>query len=179
MEWPPDAPPIAGIFARMMFRSTAAVWLAPLVLACGGGDLCERTFEPYPDLVSGRVISNSNRTYLHAMELYNDAEYSQAADSLKAYLRMPGYIKTAHLYLSMCHLALGEPYEAELQLDHLRKSNLFNYRDQWEWYTVVCWTCSGQLDRALEGASKIATGRKHTYTAEAARLVKDIQARKE
>ncbi|MCW5898233.1 MAG: hypothetical protein KIT10_03100 [Flavobacteriales bacterium] len=158
----------------MTLDPKALAWLAPLFLACGGGDLCDRTFEPFPDHVTGRVVSGTNRTWLHAMELYREGDFEEAADSLAVYMRMPGYIRTAHLYLAMCKLAMDEPYEAELHLDHLRNSNLWAYQDQWEWYAVVCWTCSGQLDRALEGAEAIAT-RKHTYQGEAGRLVQELR----
>jgi hypothetical protein len=153
--------------------------LVVLMVGCGqkdqSADLCERTFVPYPDLISGRVIMKSHTTFLHAMEAYSKEDYAMAADSLSIYLRSRQANKAAHLYLANAYLALGKPFDAELQLDHLENSFLNDYRDQWEWYTVVCWACSGQLDRALSGARDLTKGRRHTYKAEAERLIADIE----
>lgn len=152
---------------------------AVLVGGCGeedqGADLCEKTFVPYPDLISGRVVTKAHTTFLHAMEAYSKEDYAMAADSLSIYLRGRDANKAAYLYLANAYLALGKPYDAELQLDHLENSFLLDYRDQWEWYTVVCWACSGQLDRALQGARDLTKGRRHTYKTEAERLIADIE----
>lgn len=137
-------------------------------------------FQPYPDLITGRVVQQRQLPLLHGMEAYRNGEMEQAADSLAKYLRTPGANKMAHLYLANAYLATGRPYDAELHLDHLERSNLPDYRDQWEWYTVVCWVCSGQLDRARTGAERIAKGRRHTYQQEATTLLErlDQSARK-
>lgn len=153
---------------------------ALLLTACNGGstgvsDLCSNTFEPYPDLITGRVIQNDHLGLLHGMEAYSAGRYQEAADSLSAYLEKRVANKAAHLYLANAYLALGKPFDAELQLDHLENSNLTDYRDQTEWYTVVCWLCSDQLDRARSGAERIAKGRRHTYQKEAALLVEALE----
>ena len=63
------------------------------------------------------------------------------------------------------YLALGEPYEAELQLDHLEtQQHMQDSRTKCEWYTVLCWLCSDQHARALEGAQAIAANRTHIRT---------------
>lgn len=150
---------------------------AGILGSCGSStsSLCESTFEPFPDLISGRVISKTNRQFLAGMEAYRNGDLRTAADSLHAYVRMPGFNKTAHLYLANAYIGIGQPYDAELQLDHLRNSPQQLYRDECEWYTVVCWVCSDQADRALEGARRIADGRKHTYQEQARRLVKRLE----
>jgi hypothetical protein len=140
-----------------------------------GGDLCERTFEPYPDLITGRVVAKAHLTFLHGMELYATEDYTGAADSLLVYLDRRGANKAAHLYLANCYLAMGKPYDAELQLDHLENSFLVDFRDQWEWYSVVCLVCSGQTDRALTEARQLTKGRRHAYKAEAERLVAELE----
>lgn len=149
-----------------------------LFSACGSQermtDLCERTFVPYPDLISGRVMSSHHAIFLNAMQAYSNKDFEMAADSLTAYLGYRGANKAAHFYLTNSYLALGKPFDAELHLDHLENSFLNDYRDQWEWYTVVCWVCSGQLDRARVGANRIIQGRRHTYRAEAERLLTDL-----
>ncbi len=147
------------------------------LMSCGGdrSNLCAHTFEPYPDLISGRVVNRSNRQFLHGMDAYRQKDYRTAVDSLHAYVGSPGFNKTAHLYLANAYLALGRPYEAELQLDHLRNSPQQLFRDEWEWYTVVSWACSDQADRALAGARRIADGRRHTYQEQARRLVKRLE----
>lgn len=153
--------------------------LGVLIGGCGQkdqtADLCERNFVPYPDLITGRVVTKAHTTFLNAMEAYSKEDYALAADSLSIYLRRRGANKAAYLYLANAYLALDKPFDAELQLDHLENSSLSDYRDQWEWYTVVSWACSGQLDRALEGARELTKGRRHTYKAEAERLIADIE----
>jgi len=147
------------------------------LLGCGtapAGDLCIHTFKPYPDMVSGRVRTNLNGTYLDAMAKYAREDYAGARDGLKLYLEEKGFEKNAHMYLACAYLATGEPFEAELQLDHLERASTMQFKDQTEWYTVVCLLCSDQLDRALEGAVKIASSKAHRYKIEAAQLVKDL-----
>lgn len=138
------------------------------------GTLCERTFQPYPDMITGRARNGSNATYLDAMALYGKQDYAGARDGLKSFLHDQRADLTPYIYLASCYLALGEPYEAELQLDHLEHSPNLQYDDQVEWYTIVCWVCSGQLDRAREGAEGIVNGRSHTYKKEAADLLKEL-----
>jgi hypothetical protein len=147
-----------------------------LLLSCGtrpSGDLCERYFEPYPDLISARQTTRVHQIYVNGMELYARGEFRQAADSLEAYLRIPGYEKSAHFYLAISLLALDQPYEAELHIDHVENSNITGFRDQSEWYTLLSWVCSGQYQRALPEAQRIAS-RRHTYREEAARLARDL-----
>lgn len=144
----------------------------------GSGDeaLCESSFNPYPDLITGRVISNRHLALLDGMEAYRNGHYKEAAEQLNTYTGTKGFNKAAHLYLAISHIALGEPFEAERHLDYLENSPMREaYRDQTEWYTVVCWLCSDQTDRALTGARKIAEGGKHTYKREAQRLVAKLQ----
>jgi hypothetical protein len=162
----------------MLDRSIATTLLVLAFAGCGTpkGDLCQRTFEPYPDIFSGRVVTAGHSIFLDGMALYNRGAWAEAADSLGKYLRQRDANKAAHLYLANSLLMLGRPFDAELQLDHLENSNLKDFRDQTQWYTVVCWVCSGQLDRALAGARRIAEGPPHTYRSEARRLVKELEA---
>ncbi len=163
----------AGIFATPMQK---IAFVACLALACHtpAGDPCQRFFSPYRDLVSSRARTALNAPYLDAMALYSTGDYSGAANGLSAYLDTPGADKTAYLYLGVSQLALGKAYDAELSIDHLETSNVSGYTDPCEWYTVLCWLCSGQRDRALEGARAIASGR-HTYQREAQDLVEQLE----
>jgi len=164
-------------YFRSMHRS---LFLLLVVLsACGNGgnadDLCTKTFRPYMDLVSNRLRSNENGAFIDAMVLYAEQDYAGAASGLETCLKRRDADKLARLYLACSYLALDRPFDAELQLDHLEHSSLKEaFRDQCEWYTVVCWLCSDQKDRALEGAQAIAGAVRHTYRAEAAELVKAL-----
>ncbi len=155
-------------------------WCLILVLGvgCTGGSedrtLCERTFEPYPDLISQRTRTNLNATYLDAMALYAKGDYAGARDGFVPFLKVQRADLTPYIYLACSYLALGEPYEAELQLDHLQRSNILQYDDQIEWYRVVCWVCSDQLDRARKGAQAIVDGPAHTYKEEARTLLQEL-----
>ena len=155
------------------FRSISLL-ITLLVLACNSaeknGTLCERSFEPYADLITGQLRTAKNAAYLDAMASYTAKDYAGAAEGLKRYLAQRGAAKSAHLYLANCYIAMGKPYDAELEIDHLEISNMHDYKDQCEWYTVLCWLCSGQQERALMGARAIATAPRHTYTVEAKEL---------
>ncbi len=148
--------------------------IALLSLACNTsekkGPLCESSFEPYADLITGQLRTGKNAAYLDAMSSYRDKDYAVAAEGLKRYLDQHGAAKSAHLYLANCLLAMGKPYDAELEIDHLESSNMHDYKDQCEWYTVLCWLCSGQQERALVGARDIAGAQRHTYKAPAKEL---------
>ncbi|MCB0765344.1 MAG: hypothetical protein R2815_01850 [Flavobacteriales bacterium] len=137
------------------------------------GDLCSVTFKPYPDLTPDRIPTARNQAYVAGMKAYDRGDHAEAIAHFNDYARLGEYDKGVHLYLACSHLALNEPYDAELQLDHLERSNLRQFADQAEWYTVVCWVCSGQLDRARAGAERIAAQR-HTYTQEAKDLLKAL-----
>lgn len=142
----------------------------------GNEALCESTFSPYPDLITGRVINERHIALLDGMEAYTKGDYKQATEHLSDYVETKGFNKAAHLYLAISYIALGEPFEGERHLDYLENSSIREaYKDQTEWYTVVCWLCSDQTDRALVGARKIAEGGKHTYKREAEQLVTKLQ----
>lgn len=138
-------------------------------------DLCQRHFEPYPDLISGRTRTEKNATYLDAMALYAQGDLVGAEPLLRQYLQRRDAHDGAHLYLASCLLAMGKPYDAELELDHLERSNLSNFKDQVEWYTTLCLLCSGQTERALEAAKGVAQQGRHTYRQEATKLVQELQ----
>ncbi|MBL7980291.1 MAG: tetratricopeptide repeat protein [Flavobacteriales bacterium] len=159
-------------------RPAFVVLLNALLISSGCGSpsaTCANFFEPYPDLITGRVRTAKNGAYLDAMALYGKGNYAEAAPLLRTYLNARDAHDGAHLYLACCLLATGQPFEAELELDHLERSNLKDFRDQTEWYTVLCWLCSDQKDRALEGARDIAAKPRHTYAKEADALVKALQ----
>lgn len=157
-----------------MMRVAGACSLILLLSGCGGPDqedLCEAVFQPYPDMISERARTTLNGTYLDGMALYAAGDYAGARDSIERFLRIQRADLTGYVYLASAYLALGDPYKAELQLDHLERGNNLHYDDQISWYTVVCWVCSGQLDRARVGATRIAEGPSHTYRADAKRLL--------
>jgi predicted Zn-dependent protease len=149
--------------------------LLALFTACGGEDPCSSLFEPYPDMVSGRFRTEKNSLYLDGMAAYSRRDYATAAEQLKMYVEQRRDEDAARLYLCCAYLAMGKPYDAELQLDFLGKSNNIGFRDQVEWYNALCWLCSGQNDRALEQADRILAAKAHTYKAEAQRLKEAIK----
>lgn len=159
-------------------------WKLPvfvLLLLCGcsergDSDLCERVFVPYPDMISQRTRTHLNSTYLDGMAMYSAGDFAGARDSIEKFIRVQRADLTGYMYLACSYLALGDPYRAELQLDHLSKRDILHYDDQIEWYTVVCWVCSGQLDRARTGAERIVAKKVHTYSKEAGKLLNELQA---
>lgn len=156
------------------------IWtILPVLLAgCGNTneDLCAKTFVPYPDMISQRARTSLNATYIDGMVEYSKGNYAGARDSIEKFIRFHRQDLTGYMYLACSYLALGDPYKAELQLDHLEKRDNLQYDDQVEWYTVVCWVCSGQLDRARVGAERIVAAKSHTYTKEARKLLADLPA---
>jgi len=140
------------------------------------GTLCERTFEPYMDLVSDQVRTIHNDGYVDAMKLYKAGDHAGAEKGLLVYLDRKDAAKGAWLYLACSQLAIGKPFEAERAIDRLEGSNEKGFADQCEWYTVVCWLCSDQSPRALKGAKAIVAKGRHTYAKQAERLVKALEA---
>ncbi len=159
-----------------MFRS---LLLLPLFFFAGctdngkSDDPCDRFFEPYPALV--HTNDPVHRKFSDAMVLYTEGHFQQAAELLDGYMEVRGYKKQAHLYLAISLIATDRPFDAELQLDHLENSNLRGFSDQSEWYTLICWVCSDQHERALAEAQRIARSPRHTYKKEAAGLAEVLK----
>lgn len=160
-------------------RALALVVLACFLTSCTdpqSDDLCASMFSPYQDLVSDRARTTRNAPYVDAMAQYAQGDFEGAASGLSSYLNEPGADKRAYLYLAVSQLAIGKPYEAELSIDQLNAAPIPGYKDPCEWYTVLCWLCSDQHDRALEGARRIAQG-PHAFKREAQRLVERLEKR--
>ena len=157
------------------FRLPAsAVVVCLLLLSCSTTDAppCERFFEPYPDLNTGRQRTEKNAGLVDAMAHYTGHDYAAAVEGLKTFIdQHPQEAADAYLYLANCFLALGRPYDAELQLDHLEQWPLRTYQDETDWYNALCLVCSGQHERALEVARAIAASPRHAYKQKAQELV--------
>ncbi|MEZ4755434.1 MAG: CDC27 family protein [Flavobacteriales bacterium] len=158
----------------MKSRSFVLVVATVLMQACSGpaGDPCATFFTPYPDLYSTTERTNNNARFLDALAPYQAKDYAAAATTLEAYVRGSGANPMARLYLASALLATGKPYEAEMHLDAFERSRLREARDEAEWYTLLCWVCSGQNERALPEAQRIAAEKLHTYNTQAAALAK-------
>ncbi|MBL0127011.1 MAG: hypothetical protein IPP83_06030 [Flavobacteriales bacterium] len=105
------------------FLATAIVAL--LLVSCSTpeqGTLCERTFEPYMDLVSDQVRTLHNDGYVDAMKLYKAGDHAGAEKGLLVYLDRKDAAKGAWLYLACSQLAIGKPFEAERAIDRLEGS---------------------------------------------------------
>jgi len=149
--------------------------LAIVLTACGApGDACTSAFEPFPDLVSGRTRTVANAALLDAMARYREGAYAEAVPVLEAELRDAPNEEQVRMLLASALLGAGRPYDAELQLDHIEGSARNDYDEAAAWYTVLCWLCSGQSDRALEGARGIAGLPRHAYKAQATTLVERL-----
>lgn len=147
-----------------------------LTTGCSTGPeaTCEAYFKPYPDLVSQRMRTMHNDAFVDGMRLYAQQDYAGAIPLLEEFAGRSNTDKSVHLYLACCYLATERPYDAELQIDHLERGNLRQFVDEADWYTVLCWLCSGQEERARDGARRIAESGKHTYKADAAKLLKAL-----
>jgi hypothetical protein len=155
------------------------IWtILPVLLLAGCGnkneELCAKIFVPYPDMISQRARTPLNATYIDGMVEYSKGNYAAARDSIEKFIDVQRADLTGYMYLACSYIALGDPYKAELQLDHLGKRDILYYDDQVEWYTVVCWVCSGQLDRARVGAERIVAKGTHTYFKEAKKLLDEL-----
>lgn len=154
-----------------------SIFLPLLILfaACGPREtLCESHFSPYPDAVSGRVRTAENAALLDGMSAYARGDFSAAVPALSTYLAAKEHDGQARLYLAVSSIAIGEPFQAELQLDFMDREDVNSFNDQIEWYRALCLVCSDQHDRALQAATAIASSERHTYKAEAAHLMEDL-----
>ncbi len=148
-----------------------------LVLLSGTGcrehvvDPCTDLFAPYPDLVSERFRTNGNSAFLDAMAHYSAGEYARAAEGLLPVVQREPLNGLARLYLAVSLLADGRPYEAEMHLDGLEKPQFVQFASEVDHYNMLCWACSGQMDRAREAAQRILDKPRHKYKAEARALL--------
>jgi predicted Zn-dependent protease len=136
---------------------------------------CVRFFEPYPDLVGGRMRTAQNGTMIDAMEYYRAGRFAEATRLLRQQVEADPEEYILRLYLANSLLATGEPFAAELQLDLLENLAHNDLSDQCEWYTTLCWLCSQQEQRAVEGARAIAAKQAHSYKVEATALLKELR----
>lgn len=160
-----------------MPRILPLLLLAMGLMACKReqvADPCSRFFLPYPDHVSDRLVTERSQGLVEAMAAYNAQRHEEAATLLKAHLDRFPQDHSARMYLASSYLATGHPYDAELQLDFLERTRQVVFKDPVDWYNALCWLCSGQTDRALQQAERIATQRRHTYKAQAQELVKAL-----
>jgi predicted Zn-dependent protease len=168
-----------GIFIPMKIWYGGFLVVAALVLGgCGGAqdkDACTKFFTPYPDLFANTERTVKNADLLDAMAKYRAGDYAGAEELLKAYVKRPASKDIALIYLASSQLAQGRPYDAELQLDHLEASKLKDMSDQTEWYTLLCWVCSEQHDRAVTEARRISEAGRHSYQREAQELLKMLE----
>ena len=151
----------------------------PVWMACGGNgksDRCGEFFEPYPDLISDRSRTAENANLIAAMAAYSDNEFGTASELLVKELKSAQNVEQIRMYLASCYLGLGRPFDAELQLDFVENASRQHYAEAAEWYTVLCWLCSDQHIRALEGARTIAGKERHAYKQRAAELAKALSA---
>jgi len=160
-----------------MLRAPLPFALCVILAACSGnGPLCERFFEPYPDLNPARAHTARNGKLVEAMERYGRNDHAAAAAALEGYLANdPQEESTGHFYLANCYLALGRPYDAERELDRVESDRLRPFQDEVEWYNALCLVCSGQDDRALELARSIAAQPRHAYKTKAGALVNALE----
>ena len=167
-----------GIFAHMKTMFIGLLAAALILAGCDGAqdkDACKRYFTPYPDLFANTERTVRNGELLDAMAKYRTGDFAGAEELLKVYVKRPASKEIALIYLASAQLAQGRPYDAELQLDHLEASNLKNMSDQTEWYTLLCWVCSEQHDRAVVEARRIAGSGRHTYQREARDLLNVLE----
>lgn len=162
--------------ARHSLRIALLLLPSLAFLGCNNApqDLCTRYFEPYPDLVSTRARNPANGTYIDAMTAYKAGDYPTAIKGLEEYLQTPRRDAAPRLYLTCAYLATGDPYKAELYLDHITNSGIKEFNDQVDWYNALCLLCGGQTERAKAQAEWIAGRERHTYKAEAQKLVRDL-----
>ena len=149
-----------------------------LLGACSGapeGDLCQRHFEPYPDLIGQRVRTEKNAALLDAMAPYAEGDLAAAAEALEPYVDKHPREVEARFYLAVSLLGSGRPYDAELQLDFVEQDPRRVFRDENAWYSLLCLVCSGQRDRAMTGARELAGRKDHRYAKAAAHLLKDLE----
>ena len=163
-----------------MMRTTSLLFFL-MALAFSGCDQaprkadCSSFFTPYPDMVSEQFRTEKNAKLVDGMGHYAKGEYVPAIELISAYLDRQPDDATARFFLANSLLADGRPFDAELELDRLERLKDKPFRDEIEWYNVMCLLCSDQPERALELARDLAARSRHTYKTEAMELVKALE----
>lgn len=158
-------------------------WMLLMIVLCaaacdpGGKDLCKRSYQPYPDYLSDRTPTKKNEGLLDAMRAYSAGDYAAAIPGLQQHIDTWGEDDAVRMYLASANLGAGDPYKAEMHLDHLENSYNKRYSDQVDWYNALCWLCEGDADRALKQVQWIAARPKHTYHEQAEELVHSLSER--
>lgn len=163
----------AGYFGRMR------KFLLPLILlsiACNSGDACKDHFTPYEDVASGRLRTESNAAFVDGMAHYANGRFAEASALLAAHVERSDHEPLPRLYLACSYLAMGKPYDAELQLDLIARDDHDAFRDHVEWYRALCHVCSGQGPRARTELQTIVAKPRHTFHDQAAALLNDLPA---
>ncbi|MBK6776709.1 MAG: hypothetical protein IPG74_13040 [Flavobacteriales bacterium] len=146
------------------------------LLGCNAPATCEDHFVPYPDMISGRARTAKNGVLLDGMRAYAEGDHATASELLSTYLSGYAPEQQIRLYLANSLIALGKPFDAELQLDFLERDGGKVFKDQIEWYRALCFLCSDQRDRALQAATLIASSPQQAYKEEAALLAADLRS---
>ena len=154
-------------------------FLLPLILlsiACNSGDACKDHFTPYEDVASGRLRTESNAAFVDGMAHYANGRFAEASALLAAHVERSDHEPLPRLYLACSYLAMGKPYDAELQLDLIARDDHDAFRDHVEWYRALCHVCSGQGPRARTELQTIVAKPRHTFHDQAAALLNDLPA---
>lgn len=165
-----------GTFAPMRSPWVHALSLMVILTACQGpsADPCNHFYEPYPDVISDRHRTDRNAELLDAMAQYRQGRYAEAITLLEGLITKGVEPYHLRLYMASAQLGAGRPFDAELQLDLVERDPRKRYGEVVEWYRVLCWICSGQEDRALAQAKRIAGKPRHLYKRQAADLAKAL-----
>lgn len=145
-----------------------------LVAGCTGGDACQQNFRPYEDVVANRLRTEKNAAFVDGMARYRQGDFARASELLAAHVEVSDHEPLPRLYLACSYLAIGKPYEAELQLDLIERDDHDSFRDQVEWYRALCYACSDQPDRARRTCQAIVAKDRHTYHREAEDLLGNL-----
>jgi thioredoxin-like negative regulator of GroEL len=161
-------------YFRHMRKGVLLILVAAGLFACTKKDLCERFFEPYPDIIGEREATPKNQILMSAMAAYKAGDFTMARDGFQRVIDENYNDQAARVYLVSCLLALKDPYKAEMHLDFLERTHDRAFQDQVDWYNALCWVCSSQTERALKQAQWIAAKPAHTYKQQAAELAEAL-----
>ena len=133
-------------------------------------ELFAEYFQPYPDLISVRIIDSQEANWKKGLKSYQLGKYEESLEFFEGSIPSAEYQKDVTFYHAVSLLALQRIDEAVVLFQSIKESK---YRPQVNWYLALAYLHNDEKNRAKEWLSKMR--RDDFKWAEAQRLIDEIK----